>query len=393
VLQNETFRLPDGTVYTKYDWASYVAQDHVHGVTGSGAGVWLIPASREYYNGGPMKQELTVHVESSTGDGVVLNMLAATHFGNPSIAIPSGKIFGPWLVYFNNGSSSDAVARAAAEEAAWPYSWLSNPSYPLSRTTVSGRLALADGRPAAGAMVTLAAPGGNLYAQGSGYMFSSQADAGGNFTIPRVRPGSYSLYAFSTGGSLGDVTDQLERDGIGVSGSSQSLGTVTWSPPAHARALWQIGTADRTAGEFRLGGLPRQYGLWNQVPANLTYTIGSSTPASGWYYAQTQVGTWTIAFNLGSVPSGNAFLTIAFAAASRNPALTVGVNGASVGSFSFGNDQAIYRSANRSGSYQLGQVVFPASDLRAGANTVTVQLTGVTSGGGIMYDTVKLESD
>jgi rhamnogalacturonan endolyase len=393
VLQNETFRLSDGTVYTKYDMASYVGQDHVHGVFGSGAGVWLIPASREYYNGGPMKQELMVHVESATGDGVVLNMLAATHFGNPNVAIPSGKVFGPWLVYFNSGTSADAVSRAAVEEASWPYSWLSNPGYPLSRTTVSGRLVLADGRPAAGAMVTMAAPGGNLYAQGSGYMFSSQADAGGNFMVPKVRPGSYALYAFSTGGSLGNVTDQFERDGLTVSGGSENLGTLTWSPPTHAHALWQIGTADRTAAELRFGSLPRQYGLWNQVPANLTYTIGSSTPASGWYYAQTQVGTWTVAFNLGSAPSGNAFLTIAVAGATRNPALAVGVNGATVATFSFGTDMATYRDANRSGAYQLEQVAFPASRLRPGANTVTLRLTGVTSGGGIMYDTVKLDSD
>jgi rhamnogalacturonan endolyase len=72
-----------------------VAEDHVHGVYGERHGVWLITSSHEYFNGGPIKQELMVHVETNTGDGVVLNMLSASHFGTPSVKIPSGKIYGP----------------------------------------------------------------------------------------------------------------------------------------------------------------------------------------------------------------------------------------------------------------------------------------------------------
>jgi rhamnogalacturonan endolyase len=391
-LQDETFQFADGTVYTKYDYASYVAQDHVHGVFGGGLGVWMIPASHEYFNGGPMKQELMVHVESNTGDGVVLNMLAATHFGNPSIAIPSGKIFGPWLVYFNDGSIADAQARAAQEEAAWPYTWLANPQFPLDRTTVRGTIRLADGRPAQRAIVTLGQPGGDLYTQGSDYLFSAQADARGTFTIPKVRPGTYSLYAFANGGRIGDVTDQFQRDGIAVGGASVSLGAMTWTPPAAGRQLWRIGNADRTAAEFRLGDLPRQYGLFDQVPADLTYTIGTSTPATDWYYAQTKVGTWNVNFNLGQVPTGTAVLTVPVASASRTPTVEIDVNGTAVQTLSFGNDQTIYRSGNRSGFYQPQRISFPASLLRGGANTVAFRMTAVSGGGGIMYDTVRLDA-
>src|SRR6185312_10176954 len=196
------------------------------------------------------------------------NMLMGSHFGNPNVTIPSGKIYGPWLVYFNNGSISDAQAQAVTEQAAWPYSWLSNSVYPLSRTTVTGNLHLADGRAAAGATVTLAQPGGDVYSQGAGYIYSAQADTNGNFSIPKVRPGSYSLYAWANGSSIGDVTDQYERDNITVSGSTTNLGTLTWTPTLYSVPLWQIGTADRKADEFKLGNVARQYGLWNQVPAN-----------------------------------------------------------------------------------------------------------------------------
>ncbi|MBA2393641.1 MAG: carboxypeptidase regulatory-like domain-containing protein [Ktedonobacteraceae bacterium] len=199
VLQDSTYQLADGSVYTKYDATTYVQQDKLHGVYGGGYGVWVISPSHEYVNGGPMKQELTVHVEANSGDGTVLNMLSASHFGTPSVAIPNGKIYGPWLVYFNNGSISDAQSQAGLEGASWPYSWLSNAHYPLSRTTVTGTLRLANGQPAAGATVALAKPGGDLYAQGADYIFSTQADANGNFTIPKVRPATYSLYAFANG--------------------------------------------------------------------------------------------------------------------------------------------------------------------------------------------------
>ncbi|HEY5002173.1 MAG TPA: polysaccharide lyase family protein [Ktedonobacteraceae bacterium] len=394
VLQDSTYQLADGSIYTKYDATTYVAQDKLHGVYGGGYGVWVISPSHEYVNGGPMKQELTVHVEANSGDGTVLNMLSASHFGTPSVAIPNGKIYGPWLVYFNNGSISDAQSQAGIEDAAWPYSWLSNAHYPLSRTTVTGTLHLADGRPAAGATVALAKPGGDLYAQGADYIFSTQADSSGNFSIPNVRAGTYSLYAYASGGSIGDVTDQYERDNVTVSGSSVNVGTLIWSPTKYTNFLWQIGTADRKADEFKLGNLPRQYDLFNQVPANLTYTIGQSTPANNWYYAQTQVGTWTVNFNLSKTYSGNGHLTVALAGSSRTASISVGVNGKNAGSFpSYINDAGIYRSANQSGYYHRFTINFSASLLKAGANTLTFRATNVSSGGGVMYDTVKLEAD
>lgn len=392
VLQDTTYQLTNGTIYTKYDASTYTyLQDTFHGVYGGGYGVWVISPSQEYKNGGPLKQDLTVHIDNTSGDSVVLNMLVSAHFGTPAVTIPSGKIYGPWLVYFNNGSVADAQAQFAAQQAEWPYTWLTNSAYPLARTTVSGTLRLADGRPAAGAQVSLGQPGGDLYAQGTGYIYTTKASSSGFFALSKVRPGTYSLYAWANGGSIGDVINQYERDGVTVSGSSTNLGTLIWSPPIATNLLWQIGASDRKADEFNLANLPRQYGLWNKVPANLTYTIGSSAPANNWYYAQTQVGTWTVKFTLRKSYSGTAHLTVALAGESRTANVTVGVNGATIGTFpSFVNDEAIYRSANQSGSYHLLTFSFPASSLKVGSNTVTFRATNVSAGGGAMYDTIQL---
>jgi rhamnogalacturonan endolyase len=392
IVQDATYRLADGSVYTKYDMSNYTfTQDAMHGIYGNGYGMWLISPSHEYNNGGPLKQDLTVHVGTSD-DTVLLNMLVSGHFGTPAVSVPSGKIYGPWLVYFNNGSLSDAQSQSATQQSQWPYTWLNNSSYPLSRTTVTGSLHLTDGRAASGATVTLAAPGGDIYSQGSGYIFTTQADSSGNFTIPKVRPGSYSLYAWANGGSIGDVTDQFEQDNISVSGSSQNLGTVTWNNTRNGTLLWQVGTSDRKSDEFNLANQPRQYGLWNQVPANLTYTIGQSTPANNWYYAQTQSGTWTVQFNNSQARSGTAHLTVALAGQTSSPTVRIAVNGTSVGSIAhFTNDSSIYRSGNQGGSYHLVVFTFSDSLLKVGTNTVTFQAT-VGSGGGTLYDTVKLEA-
>ena len=179
-----------------------------------------------------------------------------------------------------------------------------------------------------------------------------------------------------------------------MSGAAANLGTLTWSPPTYAHLLWQIGTADHKADEFKLSNLPRAYDLFKQVPANLTYTIGKSTPRNNWYYAQTVVGNWNVNFNLAHTYTGTAHLTVAIAGASRTPTVQIKVNGTTVTTLpSYANDQAIYRSANQSGTYHLALVTFPASRLKAGNNTITFDATTVSSGGGVMYDTIKLEAE
>lgn len=393
VIEDSTYQLADGSIYTKYDWADYVLNDHVHGVFGSSNGLWVIPVSPEAYNGGPLKQELMVHIESNTGDATALNMLSASHFSAPAVTLPSGKIFGPWLVYLNTGSSADAVARAATEEAAWPYTWLNNPTYPTTRATVQGTLKIADGRSTSGARVVLAQAGGDLYTMGTAYWFSAVCDAAGNFSIPKVRPGTYSIYAYA---QQGDVTAQFQKDNVAIGTGTVNVGTLTWTPPNFANKLWTIGTADRKAGEFRLGNQLRSYALFKQVPANLTYTIGSSTPANNWYYCQTGVGKWTVNFNVAQAPTGNAHLSIAIAASAKSPTVNVLVNGTKVGTLNFPNDGTVYRSANQSGYYRFAQFDFAASLVHTGANSVVfdmISCDGAPTPGGIEYDIIKLEAD
>ena len=406
----------EGPVYSKYDWATYRTEDRVHGLYGNGYGVWLLSPSWEFYTGGPLKQELMVHHSN-----LILNMYHGGHFGSATTtASPASwaKIYGPNLVYVNAGADAqvitDAVVQAETERAQWPYCWMKNALFPplAERGTVTGRLVEAHGQPVAGAMVTLAQDG-NLMDQAYDYLFWAQADATGNFTVSAVRPGTYSIHVYPIGGSI--IVDSANGEIVGkvtVKAGANNLGTVTWSPPYHANLLWAIGMSDQRSGEFRFSptsaagpdntaartgrmyGPDATHGVWTVPPANVTYTIGTSTSQTDWYFVQSVDGDWTVNFKLPTVPIGGAFLTIGVAGATRNPHLTVTSNGHQVLSHGFGTDASLYRSALQGGQFELLTAAIPAADLVAGKNSLVFNLnTKGTAGAGVFYDIVKLESD
>jgi hypothetical protein len=482
-MGDETWRLPDGSVYSKYDWCLYYSEAPMWGHFGHGFGAFFMPVSTEAYASGPLRQELAVHQ-----DALILNYIGGGHFsGGGSAGGRNGeKIFGPWYVYINAGPTTnailaDALKVAADEQKKWPYQWVEEPLFPVKRTSVTGQLKISHDRSAAYAYIILGQPanpagrggggggrggrggfgrGGttnsfagltnamssdtNSFARGAGrrgfggfgrgeatnsiasdtnsaadlargggrgggrggfgggandgaaadrasiiynqagdYIFYVKADADGKFTLPHVRPGTYTLYAWQT---QGPITQSLAKDGIVVSGDTLDLGVIAWDPPYHPNLLWQIGKADRLAGEFKFGDQPRD-SLWMQrVPADLTFTIGQSKEINDWYFAQ-KTGTWTVKFNLDKAVSGNGYLTIAIAGGGGS--VTAAINGTDVGRLSCSDDGSVRRSTNRSGRYGRNEYTFPASILKPGENTLTLR----ASGGGLMYDTVVLESD
>ena len=68
-IQDATYRLADGSIYTKYNWANYIERDTLHGLYGRSNnyyGLFNIPVSYEWINGGCERQELTVHATSKS---------------------------------------------------------------------------------------------------------------------------------------------------------------------------------------------------------------------------------------------------------------------------------------------------------------------------------------
>ncbi len=397
-LQDETYRLPDGEkysngdVYSKYDYAGYFSRSDMWGQYGHGYGFFLIPASKEFYPAGPLKQELLVHY-----DGIVLNYFTGAHFGNGNLHIPIGwkKFYGPFYYYLNQGLEpeeliQDALRTAEAEQAKWPYSWVKEPLYPLVRSNVKGQLCYADGVPCGNTTVILGQKELPIELQSEDYIYYTETDSRGRFVLENVRFGTYSLFAYQTGG---DNTEQLRVDDIGITEQEQSLLPIVWNLPAE-RTVWQLGRATRTCEGFRYGGELRNYKWMGMVPETVHFYIGQSREEEDWYYAQVHEGSWYIHFDLAEVPASECSLIVALAAASRGgttsrdlPCLTVELNGRILKEAVFVNDGSVYRSATRNGRYRCLKIAVDPAVLNKGENIVRLGIEG----GMIMYDTVILK--
>ena len=394
-IQDATYRMADGSIYTKYNWAQYVVNDSLHGLMNYTTGVWNIPCSHEWLNGGPMRQELTVHATSKSP--ITIQMIQGEHFGGSAQHYEEGesKIYGPFFIYLNKGTSkedmiADAKAQAAQRSAEWPFAWFEHELYQNERASVRGRLNVTTGQACDSVMLVLAEPGSDPYSQGKGYMFWTLTGKDGSFEIPNVRKGSYTLYGYAT---KGDVTDQLELEGIEVGDADVNLGTVDWTPVRLEHLLWQIGENNRKSDGFRYSDTCRAYGLWELPPADLDYVVGESDEAEDWYYAQTKNGEWTVTFDVDEALQGNALLTASMAGVTNNPTVAIIVNGERQGEWALRqNDAGIYRSAVLGGKHRVETCEFPASLLKQGTNTVTFAMSGIGKNGGVMWDCIKLEA-
>jgi rhamnogalacturonan endolyase len=396
-VQDWTFRMPDSSYYTKYDYADYIENRHVHGFAGtnSGLGIFTIQASHEYLNGGPTKQFQNVH-----STPYLINMFNCDHFlsdkrkDDDSIIGEWAKLTGPFFLYVNHGKNideiwKDAKVQSQKEIAQWPYAWMRHPDYPLKneRGELNGKITIPLSKLTANAHIILAAPDRDWQAQSQGYIYYTIADAKGHFQIKNIREGSYCLYAYTD-----NVMEEFVKEDILIKPKATTLlGTLIWSPLSEGKKLWQIGVADRTTKGFKLSDHKRNYGLFNIPPANLDFIIGKSQESKDWYYAQTKPGSWNIIFHMDSIYSGNATLTLAIAGCAKNPRLEVVLNDQIIGTLYMGNDASVYRSAVLGGYYQKEEIKFTSTLIKKGTNTISLRLPNVKPGGGIMYDAIKLE--
>jgi rhamnogalacturonan endolyase len=377
----------------------------------------MVPGSHEFFNDGPTKQDLT----SSSG-GTLIHF-GLDHYNGPGVKVAAGeswqKIYGPFLLYCNHEEGggdaclADAQAQANAEQAAWPYAWLTDtPAYPLAnvRSTVSGRLLVQDAlKPnlrSANAWVGLAQPetNGNWQFESMHYQYWAKAGTKGKFSIQNVRPGNYTLYAF-TDGAVGEFS----KKDVTVTTSKTELGDLIWNVPHKgSRIAWEIGVPDRTAKEFAHGDNYFHGYVWtnfaNEFPNPLDYTVGKSDWKTDWNYAQTRYAEpgstnampwrWRIHFNLDGVPTNAATLTMAIASAQR-ARIDVCVNDNSTVlttvSPSVQGGNALLREGIHA-KYCVEYASIPAANLKTGENIITLSLEGTRSADAhVMYDYLNLE--
>jgi len=416
-----TFLLQDGSLYCKYDNSAYSGDHYFHGMTGGGVGVWIINPSNEALNGGPLKQELTIHQ-----DNVLLNMFEGGHFGGGSITCAHGEIWskmnGPFLVYVNSGASTrdmynDAKRQTQQQQSEWPYQWINAPNYPVNRGAVSGKIKLSSGESASGAWAILADKGGDWPTQAKNYQFWSKVGDDGSFTISKARPGTYALYIVG-----GNQFDQFEDDDVNVqAGQTTNLGALTWKIQSYGQKIWQIGTADRLSEEFCGGkndwsddGVRHWANFMTypqKFPNDVTFTIGKSKEGVDWNYAQwtwcCKKPYWSILFSQTHQLKGTATLTFGITAAKplggSETHTIIKINDKEIGQLHLKKSgAAAYRSGGSDSLYQLVRIQFDASLIKAGQNEITIgdrdakpfpsrdeQMGGKV--GAVIWDAIRLE--
>lgn len=406
-IQDATYELTDGSIYSKYDWSVYRNLDSLHGVLGNGYGLWNIEASLEYMNGGPTMQDLTLHGTTTTP--ILLTSFNTSHYGNVDVALKNeylewNKVYGPAFTYVNTGTKdemlADAQRKATEKKAEWPYQWLLHELYPLERGTLTGSLNMIGEGSADSAMVVLSKPTAEWHPgprrdwqkQPYDYIFWAETDAEGNFKIDNIRPGIYNLNAYTQKGKL---IDELKIDNVEITNSQTDLGVVDWEANDKDHVLFQIGQADHKSSEFGLADLPRLYGRWQDSPDNLEYDVALSNERDDWYYCQRENTSWDITFNVSNLDSlSDPVLKVAFAGADSAPHLDAILNGEEIGYVRAGTDSGIRRSSLSGGKYSANSFPFDKALLVEGSNTLTLSCYGSASEyKGLMYDAILMEAN
>ena len=384
-------------------------------------GTWMVFGSHEYFNCGPTYHDL------NAAAGIIHVCLNGLHYNAKSFTVASGeewrKIYGPFLIYFNDKNTGDeswvdAQNQAKIEENMWPYSWLKdNTDYPLAdeRGSISGKFIVYDpykpevtGANAWIGVTQISNPNNQWQFEGKNYQYWVKTGADGSFKIPDIRPGSYSLFAFTDG----EVGEYSKTNLTVTAGFDNAIGNLTWSIPRNkGKMLWEIGVPNRSAIEFAHGHTDFFEGsiydnFINEFSNPIEYNVADKNWATALPYAHCPLlhsdgimdpWKWRLNFNIeNDIPtSGNATLTIAFASADHAQ-LRVYVNNESSYLTYFYPDNAGGNALLRQSihaMYSTKVIQIPMSELHKGNNTITLIMPSTQSMvNHVMYDYISLEA-
>lgn len=421
----EACRLPSGEVIHKYDWSVDALEHDVHGFASPNKklGSWYVIPSMEWKNGGAANRDLACH--QGGADSLQILYFRGSHYGAGDANLKQGenwsKMHGPILIYLNEGKDvetmwKDAKRQAQVEKGLWPYSFVKHNSYvpKEKRGSVKGKLIIKD--PLYGklklsdATVTLVQPQGGdepIYNQQWHKMSHWVTHVTGDFEIKNVIPGTYQLRAWCKGivGEFYTTNTITVKDG-----QLTNLGDVSFDAPRLGPTVFEVGTPDRTAKEFKHGDHFNQWGLYHkfadEFPKGVNFYVGKSDITKDWNYCHVsipgngkyQASSWKVYFNMDNVPKSGTTLVRVSVAASSYTALSVSLNGgAKSNEVSNLLDDACVRRDGIRGIWRMLEFTFNVNQLKKGENVLTLhaRTVGGTNANyrfdGIMYDHVRLE--
>jgi len=239
------------------------------------------------------------------------------------------------------------------------------------------------------------------------YEFWVRADADGNFSIPNVRPGHYTLHAIADG-----VLGELAVTNITVeSGKDLSFGNIDWRPVRYGKQLWDIGIPNRKASEFFKGDDYFHWGWYLQYPKlfplDVNYVVGQSDYHKDWFFEQVPYNTdtnnttgsgrgdgttWAVIFNLTNAPQGRAILRLALCGIGTRTLSGI-MNDQAIGTVTNLTYNATINRDGIGGAWCERDLTFNASLMHPGTNTLELTIPPGGLMNGIMYDYLRLEVD
>ena len=406
--------------------------------TSKKVGMFFINPSMEYMSGGPTKFELTGHLNTDANKApCVLNYWRSSHYGAAEANIAAGeewqKVIGPFFIYANSGDSpdivyNDAKSQAVKEAAKWPYNWVENAPYTKAkdRANVKGTLVIKDVKKITefknfevglthGEYVSPRAnPEPKIITSwqrdAKFYQFWTKGNADGSFEIEKVRPGKYTLYAF-TDGVLGEF---VKSDIVVEAGKPLNLGKLEWVPVRKGRQLWEIGIPNRNATEFRGGDQRRDPAISLKYaelfPNDVNYIIGKSDYSKEWFYQQVphnenpaakpipfsgvntpgRATPYSIQFEMPSAPTGKAILRFAICGTGARSA-DIEVNGKPAGKLQGLTGDGVITRHGESGLWYEKEVDFDAALMQQGTNILKIIVPQGPVNNGLVYDYIRLE--
>ncbi|KAG8718171.1 hypothetical protein FRC09_013067 [Ceratobasidium sp. 395] len=347
--------------------------DKVHGVTGSGVGIYMVmpgnayetsgggPFFRDINNQGSAQQELYWYMNS----GHMVTETFRTGF------------FGPYAMVFTSGSAPSSSLDTSF------FSSLGLKGYVAAsgRGTVKGTISGV----ASGFTVVV-----GLKNSASQYWGTA---SGSSYTISGVKPGTYTATLYKK---------ELEVGTGSVSVSAGGTATLNLSSNESIKTtIWQIGTPDGTPSGFlnadkieKMHPTDSRMSGWGPV----TYTIGSSSPSSfpmaqfvavnnpttiKWTATSSQIGARTLRIRTtSSFASGRPSIKVN-SWSSATPAAPTKID-------SRGVTRGTWRGYN-----QLYEYAIPSGTLVAGSNTITISIASGESGTqflspNVVFDSVEL---
>lgn len=239
------------------------------------------------------------------------------------------------------------------------------------------------------------------------YEFWVRGDARGDFVIPNIRPGTYTLHAMSDG-----VLGEFALSNVTVAaGQSLDLGKLNWQPVRYGKQLWDIGVPNRTGAEFFKGDDYYHWGWYLEYPKlfpnDVNYVVGKSDYHRDWFFEQvphnenpgntTGTGsgrstTWSVTFTLPDAPHGKATLRLALCGVGTR-SITATVNDQPAGVVTGLMYNATINRDGIGGTWTERDLAFDASLMKSGENVMKLTIPAGSLMNGIIYDYLRLELD